>query len=59
MLYRNVKDELPPNMPEPRGWEVKINRFVNADHAGNKFTRQSHTGILIFLNRALIIWFSK
>eukprot|EP00978_Attheya_sp_CCMP212_P043638 scaffold288169_cov38-Attheya_sp.AAC.1 len=46
-------------MPEPRGNEVTINCFVVADHAGNQVTRRSHTGILIFLNRAPISWFSK
>ena len=33
--------------------------FVDADHAGNRVTRRSHTGIIIFCNRAPIIWFSK
>jgi hypothetical protein len=36
-----------------------ISCFVDADHAGNMVTRRSHTGILIFCNRAPIIWFSK
>jgi hypothetical protein len=33
--------------------------FVDADHAGNRVTQLSHTGIIIFCNRAPIIWFSK
>ena len=33
--------------------------FEDADHAGNKVNRRSHTGILIFCNRAPIIWYSK
>ena len=33
--------------------------FCDADHAGNKVTRHSHTGIIIFVNQAPIIWFSK
>jgi len=33
--------------------------FVDADHAGNRLTRRSHTGILIYLNSAPIIWYSK
>ena len=33
--------------------------FVNASHADNHLNRQSQTGILIFVNSALIIWFSK
>jgi hypothetical protein len=57
--YRDAKEELPPNMPELRGNPVKINCFVDADHAGNHITRRSQTGILIFLNRAPIIWYSK
>jgi hypothetical protein len=33
--------------------------FVDADHAGCRETRRSHSGILIFVNRAPILWFSK
>ena len=32
---------------------------VDADHAGNKVTRRSHTGDLIFLQNALTVWYSK
>jgi hypothetical protein len=44
---------------KPRGKPIQINCFVDADHAGNKVTRRSHSGILIFLNMAPIYWFSK
>jgi len=33
--------------------------FVDSDHAGNLATRRSQTGILIFLNKAPIVWYSK
>ena len=33
--------------------------FVDADHAGCRLTRRSHSGVLIFVNRAPIIWYSK
>ena len=33
--------------------------FVDADHASNTVTRRLQTGILIFLNRAPIVWYSK
>jgi hypothetical protein len=46
-------------MPEPRGHPVIISAFVDANHAGNVVTRRSHTGILIFVQNAPIIWFSK
>jgi hypothetical protein len=36
-----------------------MNVFVDADHAGNRVTRRSHTGILIYLNAAPILWYSK
>jgi len=38
---------------------IQINAFVDASHARNKVTCRSHTGILIHLNRAPIIWYSK
>ena len=46
-------------MPEPRGKEVDVSVFVDADHAGNRVTRRSHTGIIIFLNMAPVLWYSK
>ena len=58
-FYRDAKEVIPPNAPEPRGNRLIISCFVDADHAGNVVTRRSHTGILIFCNRAPIIWFSK
>ena len=33
--------------------------FVDSDHAGNKATRRSRTGFMIFMNMALIGWVSK
>lgn len=57
--YRDAEDELPPMMPKPRGRGVCITAFVDASHGANKVTRRSHTGFLIFLNRAPIIWYSK
>ena len=33
--------------------------FVDADHAGDQVTCQSRTGIIVFLNNALIYWSSK
>jgi hypothetical protein len=58
-FYGDVKEVLPPNMPEPLGKPVTMTAFVDADHAGNLATRRSQTGILIFLNKAPIVWFSK
>jgi hypothetical protein len=58
-FYPDADEDIPPNVPEPRGESVQINCFVDADHAGNKVTRRSHSGILIYLNSAPIDWYSK
>ena len=58
-FYGDIEEELPPNMPEPRGRPVTISCFVDANHAGNSVTRRSHTGILIFVQNSPILWFSK
>ena len=58
-FYKGVKESIPPNMPKPRGKFVSTHCFVNANHAGNKVTRKSQIGILIFVNKAPIIAFSK
>ena len=58
-FYGEVEEELPPKMPEPLGRPVTISCFVDANHAGNVVTRRSHSGVLIFLMNAPIIWFSK
>ena len=46
-------------MPVPRGRSVVTTAYVDASHAANKKTRRSHSGYIIFVNRAPIIWYSK
>ena len=46
-------------MVELRGNLVKISAFVDANHAGNVVTRRSHTGVLVFLQNAPMLWRSK
>ena len=58
-FYGEVAEELPPGMPEPKGNSVTITCFVDSNHAGNVITRRSHTGILIFVQNAPIIFYSK
>ena len=58
-LQPDAKEEFPEDMPESRGKSVQINLYVDADHAGDQVTRRSQTGILIFLNMALIGWHSR
>ena len=57
--YRDAKEEMPARMPQPRGRAVTTTAFVDASHAANKVTRRSHTGYIIFMQRAPILWYSK
>jgi hypothetical protein len=57
--YGEVTEAIPPNAPVPRGKDVDIRLFVDSDHAGDKKTRRSRTGNLIYINGALITWYSK
>jgi len=52
-------DQTPGSASQPRGNYVSTHVFVDADHAGNRITRRSQSGILIFVNRAPIVWYSK
>jgi len=58
-FYRDAKELIPPNAPTPHGKSVEMYCFCDANHIGDKITRWSHTGILLFLNRAPILWYSK
>lgn len=58
-LYPESKDEDPPNMPPPRGEKMQLLSFLDADHAGNKVTRRSQTGIIVYANMTPIVWLSK
>jgi hypothetical protein len=58
-FYRDAEGAIPENKPEPRGKSMSTHCFVNANHAGDTETRRSQTGILLFCNKALTMWFSK
>ena len=36
-----------------------MTQFVDSNHAGDTMNHRSHMGILIYLSRALIIWYIK
>ena len=50
------KEEIPSNMPEPRGLGFITCAKVDADHASDTMTRCSRTGFLVYLNCAPIYW---
>ena len=58
-FYRGEAEPIPGDMPEPRGNVVSTHCYVDADHAGNRVSRRSQTGVLIFVCKAIIMWYSK
>jgi len=58
-FYPEATNELPPSMPEHLGLPVEITCFVDVDHAGNLLTHHSHSSVLIFLNKAPVVWYLK
>ena len=53
------KEELPPKMPEPHGMGFTIHAKVDAYHASDMVTRCLRTGFLVYINSALVYWWSK
>ena len=58
-FYRDSKEAIPDDMTKQRGKIMTTYCYVDANHAADKVTRRSQTGILIFCNRSPILWFRK
>jgi hypothetical protein len=58
-FYGNLEELIPLNMPPPVGKDVDLCMMVDSDHAGDKMSRHSRTGFIIFCNLAPVIWLSK
>jgi hypothetical protein len=52
-------EAVPENAPVPRGRGFTISAKVDADHASDTVSRRSRTGILVWVNCALVHWWSK
>ena len=50
---------MPRHMSEALDKYVVIKAYVDANNAGNIANRRSHSGIIIYVNNAPIIWYSK
>jgi hypothetical protein len=59
--YPEAGEKILEDMSRALGKSVSTSMscFVDADHAGCQVTRRSHSGVIIFVNRAPILWFSK
>ena len=58
-FYGDVKEAVPCNAPPPLGKEAVLRMYVDSDHAGDKATRRSRTGYMIFLNMSMCDWTTK
>jgi hypothetical protein len=57
--YEGAEEEIPKNMPTPRGKPVKTSAYVDANLYHDLISGRSVTGILHFLNKTPVDWFSK
>ena len=52
-LYPDAVEEIPKDAPTPKGTPVRVTIFVDADHARDKVTCRSVTGILVMVNNTI------
>jgi hypothetical protein len=58
-FYPDAHEELPPDMPIPKGKAARTICYVDADHAHDIVTRRSISGVLLFFNNMPVKWLSK
>ena len=58
-FYLDAEEPISTNALEARGNVPHIHFFVDANHVREKVTRRYHTGILILINQAPIMCYSK
>ena len=47
------------HIPEALGEYVVIKAYVDSNHAGKMSNRRLRSGIIVYINNAPIIWYSK
>ncbi|MGH7955097.1 MAG: Ty1/Copia family ribonuclease HI, partial [Gloeomargaritales cyanobacterium] len=58
-VYGQCHEELPINMPQPKGKFVRTTTFVDANLMHDVVTGRSCTGVLHFLNQTPVEWYCK
>ena len=58
-MYPDAVEEIPQDAPVPKGTPVRVTIFVDADHARDKVTCRSVTGILVMVNNTIVKTYSK
>jgi hypothetical protein len=58
-VYSDVKEDIPKDMPAPKGCYIVITCFVDANLMHDYITGRSATGVLHMLNLTMVDWFFK
>ena len=58
-FYQDTCEDIPDDMPKPEGKLATLTCYVDADHARDKVTRRSVTGIILMVNNTPMAWMSK
>ena len=58
-IYGECEEQIPDNMPEPKGKTVTITTFVDANLMHDVITGRSVSGIIHMMNKTPIEWFCK
>ena len=58
-FYPDACEDVPDKIPDPKGNLATLTCFVDADHARDKVTRRSVTGIVLLMNNTPLVWMSK
>ena len=57
--YPDAQEELDQGLPPAKGAEIPMTMFFDSDHAHDRVTCRSITGVLAFLGRTPVLWMSK
>ena len=58
-VYHGVQEDIPNDVPPPKGKPVRTTTYVDANLLHCRSTGRSCSGILHLINEALVDWFSK
>ena len=57
--YPDAKEEIDPGFTKPYGQVLETTILIDSDHAHAKRTRQSLTGLIVFVGSTPVYWMSK
>jgi hypothetical protein len=57
--YAYAKEEIDPRFPRPMGKELDVSVFFDSDHAHDKVTGRSISGVIILVGSTPVVWRSK